>query len=187
MSIRTLFVYNSTKLFEILDEIKKFFNFEVLYIDKKNYKTINFNNIENYVFISDQPTKDIKEDLLVIDTPKKISKLIEQINLNLLKTKFNKQSHLNIGKYTLDLNSRSMHFKEKSLNLTEKETNMLLFINSNKKVSLKELQEYVWEYASNLETHTVETHIYRLRKKIFETFNNDNLIGHDKSGYFIVE
>ena len=78
MSIRTLFVYNSTKLFEILDEIKKFLNIEVLYIDKKNYKTINFNNIENYIFISDQPTKDIKDDLLVIDTPKKISKLIEQ-------------------------------------------------------------------------------------------------------------
>ena len=185
MSIRTLFVYNSTKLFEILDEIKKFLNIEVLYIDKKNYKTINFNNIENYIFISDQPTKDIKEDLLVIDTPKKISKLIEQINLNLLKTKFNKQSHLNIGKYTLDLNSRSMHFKEKSLNLTEKETNMLLFINSNKKVSLKELQEYVWEYASNLETHTVETHIYRLRKKIIDKFQDNNFIINTKSGYII--
>ena len=185
MSIRTLFVYNSTKLFEILDEIKKFLNFEVLYIDKKNYKTINFNNIENYIFISDQPTKDIKEDLLVIDTPKKISKLIEQINLNLLKTKFNKQSRLKIGKYILDLNSRSMHFKEKSLNLTEKETNMLLFINSNKKESLKELQEYVWEYASNLETHTVETHIYRLRKKISEKFLDEEFIFNNKKGYYL--
>ncbi len=187
MSVKTLFVYNSLKLFEILDEIKKYLNMEVCYVDKQKYLELDFNKIENYIFISNEPTKIIKDNLLVIDKPKKISKLIQQINLSFLKNKFNKQSHLKIGKYILNLNSRSMHFADKNLDLTEKESNMLVFISSHKKVSLKELQENVWKYASNLETHTVETHIYRLRKKIFETFNNDHLIKHDKDGYFLVE
>ena len=187
MSIKTLFVYNSPKLFEILDEIKKYLNIDVRYIDEKKYKEIDFDKIENYIFISNQPIKNIKNNLLVVDSPIKISKLIEQINLSFLKIKFNKQSHLQIGKYILDLNSRSMYYGNLSLDLTEKESNMLVFINTNDKVSLKQLQENVWKYASNLETHTVETHIYRLRKKIFETFNNNNLIKHDKDGYSIVK
>ncbi len=187
MSIKTLFVYNSPKLFEILDEIKKYLNIGVRYIDEKKYKEIDFDKIENYIFISNQPIKNIKNNLLVVDSPIKISKLIEQINLSFLKIKFNKQSHLQIGKYILDLNSRSMYYGNLSLDLTEKESNMLVFINTNDKVSLKQLQENVWKYASNLETHTVETHIYRLRKKIFETFNNNNLIKHDKDGYSIVK
>ena len=71
------------------------------------------------------------------------------------------------------------------MDLTEKESKMLLFIEENKKVSLKRLQENVWEYASNLETHTVETHVYRLRKKISEIFKDNNLIKYDKDGYYI--
>lgn len=186
MNVKTLFVYNSPKLFEILDEIKKYLNMEVHHIDRQKYQELDFNDIENYIFISNKPSKNIKDNLLVIDKPRKISKLIQQINLSFLKTKFNKQSHLKIGRYILDLNSRSIHFADKNLDLTEKESNMLVFISSHKKVSLKELQENVWKYASNLETHTVETHVYRLRKKILETFKNDNLIKHDKDGYFIV-
>ena len=64
---------------------------------------------------------------------------------------------------------------------------MLTFIYKNKKVSLKKLQENVWKYASNLETHTVETHVYRLRKKILKIFNDNSLIENDRDGYFIVE
>ena len=71
------------------------------------------------------------------------------------------------------------------MDLTEKESNMLIFINENKKVSLKKLQENVWNYASNLETHTVETHVYRLRKKIKETFNDDSFIISKEDGYII--
>ena len=104
-----------------------------------------------------------------------------------MKIKFEKQSHVKIGKYILNLNSRSLHYGDKSLDLTEKETNMLIYIDTHKKVSLKKLQESVWRYSSNLETHTVETHVYRLRKKILETFNNNSLIKSDKDGYFLDE
>ncbi len=47
------------------------------------------------------------------------------------------------------------------------------------------LQNQIWKYSSNLETHTVETHVYRLRKKIKETFNDDNFIISKEDGYII--
>ena len=62
---------------------------------------------------------------------------------------------------------------------------MILFINSKRKASLKEIQTQVWGYSPDLETHTVETHIYRLRKKILKSFKDNNFINHDKEGYFI--
>ena len=187
MSIKILYVYNSPKLFEILDEIKSYLNMEVFYVDDKTYKKTLLDEKENYLVITNNPGEKSEKNFLVLDSTKKISKLIEQINLNYLKIKFNKQSHSKIGKYILDLNSRTLSYDKKFLNLTEKESDMLTFINKNKKVSLKKLQENVWKYASNLETHTVETHVYRLRKKILKTFNDSSLIKNDRDGYFIVE
>ena len=187
MSIKTLFIYNSPKLFEILDEIKSYLNMEVYQVDEKSYKKAYLDEGENYMFISNNPSKEIETNLLVIDSQRKISKLIEQINLHYLKTKFNKQSHFKIGRYILNLNSRTLSYENEFLNLTEKESDMLIFINKNKKVSLKKIQENVWKYASNLETHTVETHVYRLRKKILEIFNDKNFIKNDRDGYFIVD
>ena len=123
--------------------------------------------------------------MIIKDFPKKLSNLIEIINQNFLKNQFLNQSDIKIGKYILNLNSRKINFENKSLDLTEKESNLILFINSKKKASLKDLQKNVWGYSSDLETHTVETHIYRLRKKILKIFNDDSFINHDKFGYFI--
>ena len=114
-----------------------------------------------------------------------INKLMEKLNISFLKNQYNNQSELIIGKYTLDLNSRKIIFKDISLNLTEKESDLLLFMKNNEKVSLKELQKNVWGHSSGLETHTVETHIYRLRKKILKNFKDNNFIEHDKEGYYL--
>ena len=74
----------------------------------------------------------------------------------------------------------------KELNLTEKEADIIVFLkNSKKSVSIDELQTHVWGYSSKLETHTVETHIYRLRKKINNKFNNNDFIKSTKLGYNI--
>ena len=114
-----------------------------------------------------------------------MNKLIEKLNIRFLKNQYNNQSELIIGKYTLDLNSRKIIFKDISLNLTEKESDLLLFMKNNEKVSLKELQKNVWGHSSGLETHTVETHIYRLRKKILKNFKDNDFIEHDKEGYYL--
>ena len=72
------------------------------------------------------------------------------------------------------------------LKLTEKEINTIIYLSkSNKPVSIDELQAKVWSYQSEIETHTVETHIYRLRKKIFSTFSDNGFIISKKNGYQI--
>jgi len=186
MSPKILFVYNSYKLFEILNENKENLNFKIHYINEVDYKKLNLNELENPLIIGTNSSHNIKNFLLIDKLPIKLSKLIEKINLSFLKKQFSDQSEVKVGKYSLDLNSRKIHFNNISLNLTEKESDLILFINSNERVGLKELQQNVWGYSSsNLETHTVETHIYRLRKKMLQSFKDDDFIKHDKKGYFI--
>ena len=107
------------------------------------------------------------------------------LNIKFLKIQFSNQSNIKIGKYNLDLNSRKIKFKDKSLDLTERETSLIIFINEKKSVSVKELQKNVWDYSPSLETHTVETHIYRLRKKIHDKFMDNKFIFNNKDGYYL--
>ena len=118
--------------------------------------------------------------------PINIFKLIEKINIEFLKLQFNSQSEVKVNNYTIDLNSREMFTKNTKLRLTEKEINTITYLSkSDKPVSIDELQKKVWSYQSDLETHTVETHIYRLRKKILNTFKDNDFIISEKNGYQI--
>ena len=128
---------------------------------------------------------DLKNNFVLENLPIKIDKLIQTININFLKTNFIKKSDVKIGKYKLDLNSRKIILDNLSLSLTEKEVQMIIFIKSNSNVTIKELQNNVWGYSSNLETHTVETHIYRLRKKMKDKFGDDVFIQNSQKGYKI--
>ena len=185
MTNKTLFIYNSPYLFKILNEIKKNLNFEIQHIDEKKYKETDFGKLENYSIISIEINNNIKNCLTLSNLPQKITRLVEKININFLRNQFINQSELKVGKYTLDLNSRKIFFGIKNLSLTEKETNLIVFINLKKIVNLKDLQKEVWGYSSDLETHTVETHIYRLRKKMNETFKDVDFIKHGKKGYYL--
>ncbi len=185
MSSKFLFVYNSIKLFEILKEIKNNLNFQIDYLDKDNYSQKNFNEYENYLIIALEKNPNIKNFLLIEDLPLKINKLIEKINLRFLKNQFNIQSDIEIGKYTLNLNSRKISYEQENLDLTEKECDLILFIHSYKRVNLKKIQKIVWHYSSDLETHTVETHIYRIRKKMIDKFKDNDFIKSDKDGYYL--
>ena len=186
MKSKTLIVYESQILFEILDEIKEYLNLEIINSSEKDFKNINFENFDNYVIVSTKEHKNIENYLLIDGSPKKILNILEKINVGLLKNKYLDQSELKIGKYKLDINSRKISFKDTVLSLTEKETELIIYINQKKNVNLKELQNNVWQYSSDLETHTVETHIYRLRKKMSDKFNDENFIKHDKKGYSII-
>ncbi|MDB9821045.1 helix-turn-helix domain-containing protein, partial [Candidatus Pelagibacter sp.] len=104
----------------------------------------------------------------------------------LIKQKYSFQSKLNIKNYILNLNSRIISSLNKELKLTEKEVDIIMFLNENKiPQSIKVLQNKVWGHLFKLETHTVETHIYRLRKKIKDQFNDDNFITSHDAGYLI--
>ena len=137
------------------------------------------------MIISEKKIEGVKNSLILDNLPIKFEKLIEIINIKFLKNKFLDQSHIKIGKYNLDLNSRKISFGNKSLNLTERETNLIIFIKDKKNVTIKELQKKVWDYSPDLDTHTVETHIYRLRKKMRETFGNESFILNINNGYSI--
>ena len=121
------------------------------------------------------------------DLPLNIFKLIEKINISLLKSQFSEQSQFIINDYIIDLNSREIISKNKKLKLTEKEIDTIIYLSKNKvPVSINELQKNVWSYQSDIETHTVETHVYRLRKKISNSFDDNAFIISKKNGYQII-
>ena len=180
-----LIVYDFEALFHILDELKEYLNFEIINVSKKNYKDL-LTKYSDAIIISKKEIKDVEFFIVIKNFPLKIEKLTEIINTNFLKKQFHLQSSLLIGSYTLDLNSKKISKNKIFLKLTEKEIKLINFLKSSKDpISINELQKKVWGYVSSLETHTVETHVYRLRKKFLKTFDDENFIKSNKSGYFI--
>ena len=185
MNSRILIIYEYQILYQVFNEISENLNFEIIQSNEKDLKELNYDQKNNYLIISEKKIEGVKNSLILDNLPIKFEKLIEIINIKFLKNKFLDQSHIKIGEYNLDLNSRKISFGNKSLNLTERETNLIIFIKDKKNVTVKELQKKVWDYSSDLDTHTVETHIYRLRKKMKETFGNESFILNTSNGYSI--
>jgi len=185
MNSKKLIIYEYQILFEILNEIREKLDFSIISTNKKDFQTLNLEDLGNFIIISKNKNDKLHNCLVINELPLKIEKLLEIININFLKKNFINQSSVKIGKYNLDLNSREIKYKNKTLNLTEREAKLIIFINQKKTVSVDELQKDVWGYVSQLETHTVETHIYRLRKKMKDYFNDDRFISSSKNGYSI--
>ena len=185
MNSKTLIIFEYQILFEILSEIRESLNFKIIQCDKNEYNNIQFDPKVDYLVVSRKKLKNIKNLLVLENKPIKVNKFSEIVNINFLKNKFLKQSNIKIGKYNLDLNSRVISLKDKDLDLTERETNLIIFIHDKKDVTVKDLQKSVWDYSPDLETHTVETHIYRLRKKMNEVFGDENFIINNDKGYSI--
>ena len=192
--MQNVFIINYNSLYKILDEIKENLSFKVinfkneedfkknndldtlncLIITKTNPKLLLNNNITNKNFFD------------LSDLPLPLKKLLERINIKLIKLKFNNQSKIIIKGYELNLNSKFFSKENLNLKLTEKEIEVILYLNNTKiKHDVADLQKNIWRYSTNMETHTVETHIYRLRKKISDLFKDESFILSHKNGYFI--
>jgi len=182
-------------LYNILDEIKHLFSFNICSyenpkdflakikgIDIKNSILILSNNHDSFL-IKDKS----KNNILILDVlPLKLEKILDRINTTLIKKTYFSQSNLNIKGYVLDFNSKHISYLNKKLKLTEKEVEIILFLNKEKNSqNISILEKEIWGHASKLETHTVETHIYRLRKKFKENFSDDNFIINFNNGYKI--
>ena len=185
MNSKILIVYEYHLLFEILNEIQESLNFKIIQSEKNDYISFKFNPKLDYLTVSNKKIENTNNVLILDKLPIRLEKLLETINISFLKNKFNNQSNIKIGKYNLDLNSRKIAIEDKILNLTEREASLIIFINDKKNVSVKELQKNVWDYSTSLETHTVETHIYRLRKKMKDIFGDEDFISNDDNGYSI--
>jgi DNA-binding response OmpR family regulator len=184
MNIKNLIIYDKKIIFDILNEIKEELNCNLLF--KSESDLLKTSNLENYLILSDHRIQNVTNQIVIDNFPLKINKLIEIINVNFLKKNFNVKSEVILGNYKINLNSRAMYNEKNNIDLTEKETLLILYLkDKNKPCSVIELQEAVWNQSSDLETHTVETHIYRLRKKIKDKFNDNNFLKSLKDGYSI--
>ena len=184
MNNQNLVIYDFKILYEILREINNYINFKLISVDKVS--DLNLKDQNDYLLISNKKIKNVENQITLNNFPIDIIKLIESINVKFLKKKYSQQSDIDIGDYKLNLNSRKIFNGTKSLNLTEREANIVIYLNNSKKpVKISKLQIEVWGHNSKLETHTVETHIYRLRKKINDIFEDNNFIKSSKSGYVI--
>ena len=186
MNNQNLLIYQLPYLWEIMNELEGYLNFKVTEISNKKNLDDQINSIPNYLIITKKQIQKTKNFLLLNNEPIKISKLIEKINIQLLKQKFNDQSQIIINNYKINVNSREIFKDNKKLKLTEKEIQTIIYLSkSTKPTTSDELQSKVWRYQNDLETHTVETHIYRLRKKFLNYFNDNNFIISEKNGYNI--
>ena len=186
MCSQSLIIYKFSSLYQILEELSLDLNFKIIYLDSENLLSEKIKNPNNYLIISNKKNLNFNNQFYLDNKPINIFKLVEKINIEFLKLHFNNQSHVKINNYTIDLNSREMEINSNKLKLTEKEINTITYLlKKNEPVSINELQKNVWSYQSDIETHTVETHIYRLRKKISITFNDNEFIVSKKNGYEI--
>ena len=186
MLAQNLIIYKFPVLYHILEELCLDLNFNILYADNQNVLNDKLKNFDNYLVITKEENPNINRQFVLKQTPASVNKLVEKINIEYLKVQFNNQSEVKVKNYIIDLNSREMFLKNTKLRLTEKEINTIIFLSKSKKpVSIDELQKKVWSYQPGIETHTVETHIYRLRKKISNTFEDNEFIISKKNGYQI--
>tara|TARA_B100001559_G_C16400204_1_gene575399 strand:- start:8 stop:610 length:603 start_codon:yes stop_codon:yes gene_type:complete len=186
VSIQNLIIYKFTELYHILEELRLDLNFKIIPEDteKSLYQKVKYLN--NYLIITNKKHSNITNQLVLDNIPIDIFKLVEKVNIEFLKLQFNSQSEFKVNNYSIDLNSREIFRNNTKLKLTEKEINTITYLSgSSKPVSIDKLQEEVWGYQSDIETHTVETHIYRLRKKISNTFSDNEFIISKKNGYQI--
>tara|TARA_E500000178_G_C16672107_1_gene595504 strand:+ start:84 stop:689 length:606 start_codon:yes stop_codon:yes gene_type:complete len=184
-----------------INELKEFLKFNPLL----KVSNINPNIILLHIdALKDQKNKDLIENDKIIkicagkkkDIPNKFDAYLElpttlkEINITIentaAKKKFSKNSSIEIKNYLLNKNEKKLSRLEKSIILTEKEIQLLeLFLNNQKPISKEKILSTVWNYSSDADTHTVETHIYRLRKKISDEFLDENFILTNKDGYYL--
>ena len=198
MTKQIVHFFELPELYKILLELKDTLSFDINnYQSKKELSNaitenkLDFGNSiivaksrENLLINNDK--LDGKNILFIDKFPIQLNKLIDKINVHLIQHQYNFKSKLNIKNYILNINSRTVFKDNKELKLTEKEIDIILFLNKNNKPQkIDVLQSQIWKYSADLETHTVETHVYRLRKKIKDKFNDENFIISSEKGYCI--
>ena len=192
--MQNVIIINYNSLYEIFDDLK----------ENLPFKTIKFKNEDDFfkdnsldkrksLIILNKKTKLLfnhglhESNILYLnDLPLSFEKLLEKININLIKLRYSLQSKIIIKDFQLDINSKHLSKFGVILKLTEKEIEIILYLNKKKiNCDIADLQKNIWGYSANIETHTVETHIYRLRKKIDKVFKDKKFIVSQKNGYLI--
>ena len=203
----TISVFSNKIFFEIIKEIKLFSEYKIKYYENLDLFTkdspsnnplivffdvnIDESKIINFpsILVTETLNKKNKFSKILneeIKMPFKIKDFEKKVILLSAKYKFKKNSFINLNGYIIDKNERKIKKDKLELQLSEKEVNFLILFGEYKDpVSRAFLLKNAWKYSAETETHTVETHIHRIRKKIFEKFNDNNFIKNNNKGYYI--
>ena len=194
-------IFGPTSFISTLDELKPFLKFnplfdninnkhEIILIHNEELKDKNKKNfIEKSSAIKIYASK--KKDLLsnydaYLELPANLKEINAVIENAFAKSKFSKNSSIVIKNYLLNKNEKKLYKQNDFIILTEKEIQLLeLFLDKKKPISKENILSTVWNYSADADTHTVETHIYRLRKKINDKFIDQKFILNNKTGYFL--
>ena len=192
--MQNVIIINYNSLYEIFDDLKENLPFKIIkFKNEDDFFKDNSLDKRKSLIILNKKTKLLfnhglhESNILYLnDLPLSFEKLLEKININLIKLRYSLQSKINIKDFQLDINSKYLSKLGITLKLTEKEIEIILYLNKKKiNCDIAELQKNIWGYSTNIETHTVETHIYRLRKKIDKVFKDKKFIVSQKNGYLI--
>ena len=203
----TISIFGNKILFEIINELKLFSKFKIKHYEdlslcekdaeQENQLVVFFTNSPNKIKKNNFPSIIITKSS--VSTNKFPGELSEQINMPftildfekkvvslIAKNEFKKNSLINLSGYVIDKNERKIKKNNLELQLSEKEINFLiLFSQTQKPISRNLVLKKVWNYSEKTETHTIETHVHRLRKKISERFGDDAFIKNNSKGYYI--
>ena len=212
MNNLTISIYRNEVFTEIINEIDLFSKFEIKpyndlnlcikdsisnnqliifflnEISKKDYEKIPKNYFPIIVITKNSKSKNILLDKFVeqLNMPFSILDLEKKIISLFSRHEFSKRSLINLQGYTIDKNERKIKKGDLELQLTEKEVNFLILFSKNKDpINRNLVLKNVWKYSEDSETHTVETHIHRLRKKILDRFGDNDFIKNNNMGYYI--
>jgi len=192
--MQNVIIINYNSLYEIFDDLKENLPFNIIkFKNEDDFFKDNSLDKRKSLIILNKKTKLLfnhglhESNILYLnDLPLSFEKLLEKININLIKLRYSLQSKINIKDFQLDINSKYLSKLGITLKLTEKEIEIILYLNKKKiNCDIADLQKNIWGYSTNIETHTVETHIYRLRKKIDKVFKDKKFIVSQKNGYLI--
>lgn len=190
-----------------LKELKAYLNFDIsvskIYLNdsqQKNFDILIFHQdfLENNILQEIEKSNKIKILLSntkkenpnyfneIISLPISVNDLNDIVENSIIKKSFNINSSIKIKNYTLDKNEKKLIKDKTFILLTEKEIQLLeLFLTNEKPVNKNKILEVVWKYSKSADTHTVETHIYRLRKKIKDKFSDEKFILNNDEGYLL--
>ena len=202
-----ILVFGPNNFISTLNEIKHYLKFNFLTNEKTSLRQvtnkcdviiIHQDSLENArEFLNDKTqyikilvTKNNKKKIKLFDDIIRLPTTIKEINNivenSAVKKQFNKNSAIQIKEYILDKNEKRLLKHDKSIILTGKEIQLLeIFLNNNEPISKKKILSSIWQYSPEADTHTVETHIYRLRKKLNDQFSDDKFILNNKDGYYL--
>ena len=172
----------------MLDDFNNKSNVILFHID-----TLSDNKVKQYIQrnksikICAGSKKDLTDDYDAnLELPATLQEVNSIVENTVAKKKFNLNSSIAVKNYLLNKNEKKLSINDDYIILTEKEVQLLeLFLDNKKPISKDRILSLVWNYASDADTHTVETHIYRLRKKIIDKFKDEKFILNSKNGYYL--